>query len=107
VGLTSQLGVGVTTLEEVDEVCCCRLVGLGTRTDTKKNTTGLGGGWRSNEGREAGQAWPRSWVVGDSVGRWPTLQPPLWVAEERGRRRKCRRNWGHWEYGRDRGNPRT
>jgi hypothetical protein len=36
VGLTSQLGVGVTTLEEVDEVCCCCLVGLGTRTDTKR-----------------------------------------------------------------------
>jgi hypothetical protein len=28
-------------------------VRLGTRTDTKK-TTGLGGGWRSSEGRDAG-----------------------------------------------------
>jgi hypothetical protein len=35
---------------------------------TQKNTTGLGGGWRSNEGRDAGQAWQRSWVVWEGVG---------------------------------------
>jgi hypothetical protein len=72
VGLTSQLGVGVTTLEEVDEVCCCCLVGLGTRTDKKeyyRTRWWLEIDW----GKRGWEGMQGSWVVWDSVGRWPTL----------------------------------
>jgi hypothetical protein len=59
-----------------DDVGGCLLLLFGWTGHTDGHTkehSGLDGGWRWNEGREAGQAWPRSWVVGDSVGRWPTL----------------------------------
>jgi hypothetical protein len=66
-------------------------------TERENNTqkhSGLDGGWRWNEGRVAGWAWLLRWIVWDSVGRWPTLQPPpLWVAEERGRRRTVGFGW--------------
>jgi hypothetical protein len=55
--------------------CLLLLFGWTGHTDghTKEHCS-LGGRSWWIEGREAGQAWPRSWVVGDSVGRWPTLQ---------------------------------
>jgi hypothetical protein len=58
VGLTSQLVVGVTTLEDVEDVCCCCSVGLGTRTDTQKNTAhsvGDRGGMREERLARHGQ----------------------------------------------------
>jgi hypothetical protein len=65
-------------------------VQVGTRRDTK-NTTGLGGGWRRNEGRVAGWAWLGRWIVWDSVGRWPTstFQPPPLGCRRTGSKAEC------------------